>query len=130
VTLGMVKELLDLAPLDYKEDNMTTYKKKSMKKEKTYRLVARTNGWIAQRDSFFHGKEKVVIEEGLSLKAAQGKMLGYFNEYAEEECKQAANWGNAVNLRTKCVRAYPTEKNGCRTIEYDSRYFYMEEETE
>lgn len=101
-----------------------------MKKEKTYRLMGRTNGWIAQRDSFFKGKEYVVIEQGLSLKEAQGKMLQYFNEYADKECKYAANWGNAVNLGTKDVTAYPTDKNGCRTLEYDSRYFYMEVETE
>ena len=42
---------------------------------KTYRIIGKTNPYIAQRDIHFNGKPEVVFETGLTLKEAQSKLL-------------------------------------------------------
>lgn len=90
---------------------------------KTYRIIGRTNGWIAQRDVKFSGKTLIVIEKGLNLKDAQKKILDFFNEDYETYYR---NWGL---VRCNSDMAY-SHSDGTRGYEYDSRYFEIEEENE
>lgn len=87
---------------------------------KTYRIIGRTNSYIAQRDSTFGGKTMIVIEKGLTLKEAQKKILDFFNEDYETYYK---NWGL---VRCNSDMAY-SHSDGTRGYEYDSRYFEIEE---
>ena len=87
---------------------------------KTYRIIGRTNPYIAQRDVMFGGKTRIVIEKGLSLKEAQKKILDFFNEDYETYYK---NWGL---VRCNSDFAY-SNSDGTRGYEYDSRYFEIEE---
>lgn len=90
--------------------------------EKTYSIMGRTNGYIAARDINFNGKEEIVIDEGLSLKEAQEKLLDMFNEDYETYFR---NWGLA---RSHYPYNTTTYKDGTRSYEYDSRYYYIAEE--
>ena len=87
---------------------------------KTYRIIGRTNGWIAQRDIKFKGKTYIVIEKGLTLKEAQKMILDFFNEDYETYYK---NWGL---VRCNSDLAY-SHSDGTRGYEYDSRYYEIEE---
>ena len=91
---------------------------------KKFMIVGRTNGWIAQRDSLFKGKEEIIIERDLSLREAQRKLLDMFNEDYETAF---TNWGHA---RRHDRFATVTKQDGTRLYEYDSRYFSIEEQTE
>lgn len=94
--------------------------------EKTFKIIGRTNGWIAARDSQFNGKTEIVIADNLTLKEAQRKLLSMFNDCYELNC---SNWGMAVIARRKrAVGAFKTRNDGTRCFEYDSRYFSIEEE--
>ena len=88
---------------------------------KTYKIIGKTNGWIAQRDSLFKGKERIIIESGLSLKEAQKKILDFLNE-DYETC--FSNWGLA-RMNNPYTYSNP---DGTRGYEYDSRYFEIEED--
>lgn len=90
---------------------------------KTYRIVGKTNGWIAQRDIHFNGKCKVTFRNGLTLREAQEILLDFFNESKE---KSYSNWGLAVRY---CDSAWSRE-DGTRGYEEDSRYYSIEEEME
>jgi len=96
------------------------------KKEQKYRIVGKTNGWIANRDIEFNGKCRIVIERGLTLKEAQKKLLDMFNgDYEEKISFPYTNWGMA-----RCHHQLLTwsHKDGRRGYEYDSRYYSIEEE--
>lgn len=97
--------------------------------EKTYRIVASTNQYIANRDSMFNGKCEVVLESGLTLKQAHAGLLDLFNRMYDE--LYAENWGMAVILtKNMAFGATPTFSDGTRSFDYDSRRFYIEEEGE
>ena len=91
---------------------------------KTYKIIGKTNGWIAQRNSLFNGKTEIIIEEGLSLKDAQKRLLVFFNE-DYNTCY--SNWG-----LVRCNHPYDSCSNndGTRSYEYDSKYYLIEEENE
>ena len=90
----------------------------------TYRIIGKTNGWIAQRDSAFNGKCEVVFEKGLSLNQAKSKLLNWFNNDYELACP---NMGSAMN--SKAGRNYMCRySDGTYSYEYDSRKYYIEEE--
>ena len=94
--------------------------------EQKFKIVGRTDGWIAKNDSLFKGKTKIVIADNLTLKEAQRKLLSMFNECYELGC---SNWGAAVMARRRRVFcAYPTREDGTRSFDYDSRTFSIEEE--
>ena len=96
--------------------------------EKTFKIIGRTNGWIAARDSQFKGKTEIVIADNLTLKEAQRKLLSMFNDCYELNC---SNWGMAViSRRYRAEGAFKTRKDGTRCFEYDSRTFSIEEEEE
>lgn len=90
--------------------------------EKTYKIVARTNSYIAQRDINFKGKTEVTIESGLTLKEAHTKLLDMFNEDYETYFK---NWGLA---RINKPYETATYKDGTRSYSYDSRTYDIEDE--
>ena len=90
----------------------------------TYKIIGKTNPWIAQRDSLFNGKTEITIEDNLSLKEAQKRLLDFFNE-DYNTCYP--NWGLAIgNHRFDCG----SHKDGTRYYNYDSRCFSIEEEDE
>ena len=94
--------------------------------EKTFKIVGRTNGWIAARDSQFNGKTEIVVAKNLTLKEAQRKLLSMFNECYELGC---SNWGMAVIAsKERAEGAYKTHDDGTRCFDYDSRTFSIEEE--
>ena len=96
--------------------------------EQKFKIVGRTNGWIAERDTQFNGKTEIIVAGNLTLKEAQRKLLSMFNECYELDCK---NWGMAVIARKKCAEgADETHEDGTRSFDYDSRTFSIEEEEE
>ena len=86
-----------------------------------YKIIGRTNPYIAQRDILFKGKVCIIIATGLTLKEAQQKLLQYFNE---DYVTYFPNWGLA-----RCNHPYVTAtyEDGTRSYEYDSRYYSIEE---
>ena len=94
--------------------------------EKTFKIIGRTNGWIAARDSQFKGKTEIVVAYNLTLKEAQRKLLSMFNECYELDC---SNWGMAVIAsKERAEGAYKTHEDGTRSFDYDSRTFSIEED--
>ena len=94
--------------------------------EQKFKIVGRTNGWIAKRDTQFNGKTQIIVAGNLTLKEAQRKLLSMFNDCYELNC---SNWGMAVIARRyRAVGAFKTRGDGTRCFEYDSRYFSIEEE--
>lgn len=92
----------------------------------TYTIIARTNSWIAQRDSRFNGKCNVVLKSGLTLKEAKAELLSMFNYDYEVSYP---NWGVVMhsNLgQSHCTRYM----DGTYSYEYDSRSYCIEEEPE
>lgn len=86
-----------------------------------YKIIGRTNPYIAQRDIHFNGKVCIIIATGLTLKEAQQKLLQYFNEDYDT---YFSNWG-----LVRCNHPYEatTHEDGTRSYEYDSRYYAIEE---
>ena len=94
--------------------------------EKKFKIIGRTNGCIAARDSQFNGKTEIDVEKNLTLKEAQNELLRMFNKCFELNC---SNWGMAVIARRyRAEGAFKTRNDGTRCFEYDSRYFSIEEE--
>ena len=99
-----------------------------MKKEKAYKIVATTNGWIAARDPILKGKTNIVIYSGLEMKTARKILLAMFNMHYDTNYD---NWGLCVNATKNNVDgAVRTFKDGTRSYTYDSRRYYIEEEEE
>jgi hypothetical protein len=94
-----------------------------MKKKKTYRIIGKTNGWIAQRNGW--GKTENIISSNLTLKQAKGALLSMLLDDYEI---YYPNWGCVMNSKIgrNCVSHY---KDGTYRYEYDSRYYLIEEET-
>lgn len=88
----------------------------------TYKIIGKTNGYIAQRDIDFRGKTVITIESNLTLKEAQKKLLDFFNMDYETNF---SNWGLA-RINYPCYTT--TFKDGTRSYEYDSRYYSIEPE--
>ena len=89
---------------------------------KTYRIIGKTNGWIAQRDIRFNGKTMITLATGLTLKEAHKKMLQFFNE---DYGTYFSNWG-----LVRCNHPFEssTHNDGTRSYEYDSRQYSIEQE--
>lgn len=90
----------------------------------TYKIIAKTNGYIANRDIMFNGKTEVTIEKGLSLKEAQKKLLDMFNE---DYRTYFTNWGLVRSHRPNNSCSF---KDGTRGYEWDSRNFGIVKEEE
>ena len=94
--------------------------------EQKFKIIGRTNGWIAKRDTQFKGKTEIIVAGNLTLKEAQRRLLSMFNEYYELGC---GNWGMAVIAsKERAEGAYKTHEDGTRSFDYDSRTFSIEEE--
>lgn len=94
--------------------------------EKKFKIVGRTNGWIAERDSLFKGKTEIIVAGNLTLKEAQRRLLAMFNDCYALNC---SNWGMAVIAsKERAEGAYKTHEDGTRSFDYDSRSFSIEEE--
>lgn len=87
----------------------------------TYKIIGKTNSYIAQRDGQFNGKCEIIIESGLSLREAQKELLSMFNNDYETSY---SNWG-LVRCNSDMATSH---SDGTRGYEYDSRYFEIEEE--
>lgn len=97
----------------------------------TYRIIAKTNGYIANRDIQFNGRIEIIVERELTLKEAYKMLLDMFNEkYADnEEVGYAANWGIAVIRSRKYVDgATPTFSDGTQSFDWDGRSYVIEAE--
>lgn len=98
--------------------------------EKTYKIMAHTESYLANRDSMFSVKCDAVLENGLTLKEAHKSLLALFNRMYDGEY-YADNWGMAVILtKNRAFRATSTYGDGTRSFEYDGRRFFIEEEGE
>lgn len=97
----------------------------------TFKIIAQTNGYIANRDITFNGNTEVIIESGLSLKEAQSKLLDLYNEKYENERPFASNWGLAV-IQSKPFAdgAVSTFQDGTRSFDWDSRNYSIQIEDE
>lgn len=92
----------------------------------TYCIIARTNLWIACRDSKFNGKCSVILKSGLSLNEAQAELLSMFQAAYEVSYP---NWG--VVMHSNLGKSHCTRwMDGTYKYEYDSRSYYIEEEAE
>lgn len=93
----------------------------------TFKIIAKTNSYIANRDITFNGKSEVIIESGLSLKEAQSKLLDLYNDKYDCERPFAKNWGLAV-IQSKpfLFGALPTYHDGTRSFDWDSRMYSIE----
>lgn len=86
----------------------------------TYRIIGKTNSYIAQRDGKFKGKCEIVIESGLTLREAQKELLSMFNN---DYGTFYNNWGLVL---CNSGMAY-SHSDGTRGYEYDSRYYEIDE---
>ena len=86
----------------------------------TYRIIAKTNAWLAARDYQYNGRTEVVLEEGMSLKAAQRRLLEMFNR-----CYGTSygNWGIAVSALRHRAEGACSFGDGTRSFEYDGRRY-------
>lgn len=89
---------------------------------KTYKITAKTNGYIASRDIHFNGREEYSVKTGLSLKEAQQNLIEFFNSDYDTNF---SNWGLIRINHPNNSSSFP---DGTRSYEYDSRYYRIEEE--
>lgn len=89
----------------------------------TYRIVGKTNGWIASRDTAFNGKTERTFEKGMTLAEAKSKLLDWFNH---DHDTSFPNWGVAMN--SKIGRDSAWHQGNEYGYEWDSRSYYIEEE--
>lgn len=97
----------------------------------TFKITAKTNGYIANRDIMFNGNCYVTLEKSLTLPEAKKHLLEMYNEKFMDERPYAENWGIAVIQSQNHVHgAYRTFRDGTRSFSWDSRTFSIEEEIE
>lgn len=90
-------------------------------KEKRYAIVMSTEPFFAHKMSEFDGKCEKIVNEGLTLKESQKKMLDYFNWCFDTDLQ---NWGVAVRKTSgKIEQAYPTKKDGTRRFDWDHKSY-------
>lgn len=90
----------------------------------TFKIIGKTNPWIAQRDSLFCGKTEIIIEKGLTLKEARTTLLKLFNNDYDLSCP---NMGSAMN--SKEGRDHLSHYNdGTYSYDWDSRTYAIEVE--
>jgi len=91
--------------------------------ETKFKIIGRTNGWIASRDVHFNGQTEITIESNLTKEEANDKILKFFNKDYET---YFYNWG--VVRMNYPQHTYTVE--GLRGYEYDSRYYEVVPEEE
>lgn len=96
------------------------------KMERNYKIIAKTNPWIARRDALFNGKTEVILSKGMTLKEAREELLRLFCDKYEV---YFPNWGvarNSIIGRNTTSRF----KDGTYSYEFDSRIFSIQKEEE
>jgi hypothetical protein len=89
-----------------------------------YKIIGRTNSWIANRNAEFNGNTQITLEKSLTLKEAQEYLLNLFNDKFETNY---SNWGLCViHTQKKIDSANTTRADGTRSFEWDSRYYSIE----
>ncbi len=97
----------------------------------TYKIIAKTNSYIANRDVMFNGNCYVTLEKDLTLPEAKKHLLEMYNEKFEDTRPYAENWGLAVIQSRNYVHgACRTFSDGTRSFSWDSRTFSIEKEIE
>lgn len=97
----------------------------------TYKIVAKTDGYTANRKALFNGKTEVVIGSNLPLKDAQVELLKLYNQLYDCERPYAPNWGMAViQSKPHAFGALPTFQDGTRSFDWDSIGYSIEAEDE
>lgn len=96
----------------------------------TYRIKCSTDGYHASRNAKFKdGRTSYTVEGGLSLRQAQSKLLGLYNELYEDERPYCRNWGLAVIQSAPHVfGARDTAADGTRSFTWDVYTYEIEEE--
>lgn len=94
--------------------------------ERKYKITAKTDTFIANRDIAFGGKTYITLEDNLTLKEARKKLLDMYNEKYADERGYCENWELAVIQSRKYVHQANTVGNS-RWFEYDSRFYRIEE---
>lgn len=79
--------------------------------EKQFKIIAKTNAYIAQRDGKFKGRVEYVVEENMSLENAREELQRMADSDYENE------GGCDLSFHSKDLKSY----------EYDSRYYSIEE---
>ena len=90
----------------------------------TYKIIGKTNPWIAQRDINFSGKTEIVIKSDLTLSQARKALLDFF---CQDYDAYFPNWGVAMNSKIGRYNASHYQ-DGTYSYEYDSRYYSIEVE--
>lgn len=101
-----------------------------MKKMNTYKIVGRTNGYIASRSILFKGKTEITLASGLSLEEALEKLDGFFvtdHDHSHDELEISYNeeTGESVYGLDDHWTDYD---DGTASYEYDSRYYSILED--
>lgn len=94
-----------------------------------YKITARTNAYIANRDAMFNGKTEITLVSNLTIEQARESLLFLYNEKYSCERHYARNWGLAViQSRKSAFGASPTFRDGTRSFDFDGRVYKIEEE--
>lgn len=94
-----------------------------MSNNNLFAIVAKTNSYIAQRDSKFNGRLCVVVSSSLSLRDAQRQLLSMYNDTFCAQRSTAPNWGIAVQQARRHHDGAGSHPDGTRFFEYDSRLY-------
>lgn len=98
--------------------------------QKTYRVIATTNGYIASRDLMFDGKVRVTLASGLSLDEAREKLLDLWNERVDDDLLADSVEEAAELSEGRIDRMTVRAAAGLPSFDYDSRIFSITEEGE
>ena len=64
--------------------------------ERKYKITAKTDAFIANKDITFSGKTYITLEDDLTLKEARKKLLDMYNEKYSNERGYCKNWGGQL----------------------------------
>lgn len=87
---------------------------------KKFAIIGETNPYIAQRSILFFGKTKVTFDTFDTLEEANNELL----RWCKEDNKLYGNWNWGL-LKAKGYGS--CHRDGTRSYEYDSRYYYTQE---
>ena len=95
---------------------------------KKYKIVGRTNHYIANRDVHFNGKTEIVEEKSLTIKEVRLWFLDKYNELFCNERPYAYNVGLAVAYSRRHLDGLFRHVDGFYYLCWDSRSWVMEED--
>jgi len=97
---------------------------------KTFKIIAKTNGYIASRDIVFNGKTEVELESNLTYEDAIKKLESFFyDDYGHNPSEFELSYDEETGISTYGKDERWTDfSDGTAMYEYDSRYYSIEEE--